>query len=319
MTKPIIALYQDLKDEHKEAIQSLMVDYQVKDFSQITSSEIAEIEVLLGWNHDWTEADFEQMTSLKWLQNSSAGMDSLPDEVKQSSRILLSNMSGIHGDSIAQNVFAYLLSTYRGMYQALSDQQEHYWNQSYMDDLMLINDKTMLLFGTGSLSQRIAEIAQVFGMNVVGVNTDGRSVKHYDQTVATEKAGAVIAEADMIVNTMPSTTMTRGLFDGDFFEKMNHEALFINVGRGDAVVEEDLIDALENETIAGAYLDVFQEEPLPADHPLWTAKHLVMTPHTSGVVEHFRDAVFNVFYENLKQYQQDGTLAKNQFNVKKDY
>ncbi len=319
MTKPIIALYQDLKDKHKQAIATLMSDYQVKDMSDISEAERADIEILLGWNHDWTAADFEEMTVLKWLQNSSAGMDALPDEVKQSSRILLSNMSGIHGDSIAQNVFAYILSNYRGMYQALADQSEHHWNQTYMDDLKQVNDKVILLFGTGSLSQKIAKIAQVFGMKVIGVNTDGREVEHYDQTVATEDADTVIGEAEIIVNTMPSTSQTRGLFNQSFFEKMNPEAIFINVGRGDAVIEEDIATALNEEVIAGAYLDVFQEEPLPEESPLWEAKHLIITPHTSGVVEHFRDAVFSVFYKNLEQYATDGTLAMNQFNAKKDY
>lgn len=319
MTKPIIALYRNLKTEHVNKIREIASDYLVKTQDELSERDFEAIEIILGWNYAWQEEEIAKMHALKWIQNDTAGMDSLPEVLRHSQTIKLSNMSGIHADSIAQSVFAFLLSYYRGFFQALMDQFKANWNKTYVDNVLQTNDKVILLFGTGALSCRIAELAQQFGMVVYGINTDGRSVEHFDKTFKTEDWLEVIGEVDVVINTMPLTDQTRDFFNTKLFEAMSSDALFINVGRGESVVEEDLIRALDNKTIAGAYLDVARVEPLPADNPLWQTDNLVITPHISGIVEHFRDAVFNVFTENLQQYLADGTLAKNQFNRTKNY
>lgn len=319
MMKPIIALYRDLKDEHKEKLQEMAPDHSVKVFHEVSEYDLDAVEIILGWNNEWDESILEKMPNLKWIQKETAGMNAINEKVRQSDKLLLSNMSGIHADSITQSVFAFILSHYRGFYQALKDQQESKWNQTYYDDLVQANERVLLIYGTGALGKQMAKIAKAFDMVTYGVNTSGREVEYFDKTVQSDQAETLIADADVIINTMPLTRDTRNLFDAKYFEAMKNVAIFINVGRGESVVEDDLIGALENGEIASAYLDVTRIEPLPAESGLWHAPNLVITPHSSGAVEHFRDGVFGVFSENLAQYLKDGTLARNQYSYSKDY
>ena len=319
MMKPIIALYHDLKDEHKEKLQEMAPNYSVKVLHEVSEYDLDAVEIILGWNNDWDASILEKMPHLKWIQKETAGMNAIDESVRQSDKLLLSSMSGIHADSISQSVFAFILSYYRGFYQALRDQRDSKWNQEYYADLKQANERVLLIHGTGALSKQMAKVAQVFEMTVYGVNTNGRDVELFDKTVSSDQADSLIEEADIVINTMPLTNDTRDLFDAKYFDLMKEDAIFINVGRGESVVEEDLIDALEESKIAGAYLDVTRVEPLPEESELWQAPNLVITPHSSGAVEHFRDAVFGVFAENLEQYLEDGTLARNQYNYSKDY
>ena len=121
------------------------------------------------------------------------------------------------------------------------------------------------------------------------------------------------------MNVLPETDATHDVFNTDFFNRQENQPLFINVGRGSAVVDEDLIDALENENIAYAALDVFKEEPLPTDHPFWANEKIDVTPHMTGQVEHFAVETYKIFQANLNSFVNDSNLSVNVVSKEKGY
>ena len=126
-------------------------------------------------------------------------------------------------------------------------------------------------------------------------------------------------QADIVVNILPATKETYHLFDAQLFSKMKEGTIFINVGRGETVVTEDLLDALNENKIARAALDVFEEEPLAKDHPLWEHENVLITPHIAGQVERQLDYIYPIFIENLQAYLKNGELPVNFVELKEGY
>lgn len=306
-----------LKHNYPE-LQILMPD-------QVTSTNLAQINILYGYQHGQVAHAqlLERILALpnmqlKWIQSLSAGVDAMPFAELKAHHILLTTASGTHMQSIAQNVFGYLLYFERGLKQALQAQaQRHYGIDA--NQVANLNDKTILIFGTGHIGQMIAKIAHAFEMHVLGVNHSGRAVAGFDDIRTDQTYDTILDQADYIVNIMPLTEATHHFFDASFFGKLTNQPIFINVGRGPSVDEGALVTALNQEKIKAAALDVFETEPLSIDSKLWNFPNVLITPHTSGYVEHFKQAYFKVFEPNLVQFMKDGTLVRNQVDLERKY
>ncbi|MNG05819.1 Glyoxylate/hydroxypyruvate reductase B [compost metagenome] len=129
----------------------------------------------------------------------------------------------------------------------------------------------------------------------------------------------VLAASDYVVNILPLTEKTVGLFDGAVFSRMKPSAFFVNIGRGPSVVTDDLVHALQNGIIGGAGLDVTEPEPLPEDHPLWALDNVIITPHTAGQTEHYSDRVADLFIRNLRAYTATGRPERNVVDYNQKY
>lgn len=285
----------------------------------LTAEQLGEIEVILGNAKGILKRIFNLADpQLKWIQTFSAGVDYLPMTELADRKILLSNVSGIHAEPIAETVFGMILAHVRGIKPAVENQLNNDWQQADLS-YTVIRGKKMVVIGTGHIGARIGALGQAFGMTTVGVNHSGHPVSGFDKTLALDQLRAAVKDADVLVNALPLTDETRAFYDEQFFAKLTAAPMFINIGRGPSVVTADLIEALKQGKLSAAGLDVTDPEPLPADNPLWQMKNVLITPHISGLYQAYAADVVQIFQENLEQYRKYGTLARNQVDLSRGY
>lgn len=242
--------------------------------------------------------------NLRWIQLMSAGVEKcvgLPEFADR--KPLLTNMQRITAPVIAEHVIAMMLALARDLDQFINFQRSGEWRRDATANMQVISGKTMLVAGLGGIGTQTAMRGHALGMTITATRASKREGPDFVSRVGlSEELPELAAEADVIVNALPLTDATRGLFNAALFSKMKPTALFINVGRGGTVVTDDLVAALNNGTIAGAGLDVTDPEPLPRDHALWQAPNVIITPHiaTRADIEHA--ARWQVVRENLKRY-----------------
>lgn len=249
---------------------------------------------------------------LRWIQVLSAGVErcvGIPGFAERG--IVLTNMQKVAGPVMSEHVIAFMLALSRGFAGYVPLQREGSWSPEAVPDTRLwaVEGRTLLVVGLGGIGTEVARRAQALGMRVIAIRNSSREGPPFVAEVGlTPELAAFAGRADVIVNTLPLTPGTRGIFDRAFFDSAKRGALFINVGRGASVVTADLVAALEDGRIGGAGLDVTDPEPLPPTHPLWRAPNVLITPHVSAQVEAGDEPRWLVARENLRRYAAGGKL-----------
>ena len=170
-------------------------------------------------------------------------------------------------------------------------------------DFMELDGRTVLVVGLGGIGTQVARKAHGLGMRVIATRGSRREGPEYVEYVGlADEVNALASQADVVINTVPLTDRTRGMFDAAFFKAMKPTAYFISVGRGRSTVTEDLVEALNTGELRGAGLDVTDPEPLPEGHVLWSTPRVIITPHTGGRSDRSRDRLFLLVQENLRRY-----------------
>lgn len=315
MTKPIIFLQREFRDEFIEKIQILAPDYQIK--TELTEDDLPSVEISVGWPKKFSE-QLLSSDQLKWVQSISAGVDYLPLNDFSKREVLLSNGSGIHALSISEHIIGVLLGYYRGLNESVKKQEQKVWAQEsiHYDQL---SGKNLLVVGTGHIGQQLSKSIRSLGVNVYGINTTGHPAEGFVETYSIKNMAKIVPEMDIVVGILPGTHETYHIFNSDIFGKMKKTGIFINVGRGDTVHTKELISALEEKQFAFAALDVFEEEPLPENNPLWTFDNVLITPHISGMTVDFQNKFMKIFLANLKSYLSDRELSVNQVELTRGY
>lgn len=253
-----------------------------------------------------------RMPSLRWVQAWSAGTDWLQKFPEtQHLPFTLTSTSGMHSAQMNEHLFGLILSWCRKFPSSFSAQSGKRWIKPPASDMVGLAGKTMLILGMGTIGEQTASIARAFGMSVIGVRRTARKADTRSDGVRIAEIGelpALLPSADVVVNILPLTAETAGLIDLDFISRMKPSALFANVGRGGSVKETDLIAALERKLIAGAVLDVTEEEPLPENSPLWTADSVIITAHYAGLTAQYDEVAFSIFLDNLGRYARGEAL-----------
>lgn len=243
---------------------------------------------------------------LRWVQLYSAGAETcVPLPRVQSGEVLVTNMQRVSSPQIAEHVIGLLLALTRGLGPYLANQYQGVWDPLAvpMSKRWEIAGRELLVVGLGGIGSEVARRAHALGMRVTAIRASGRPGPDFVSEVA--KPDALLrlaARADAVVNSAPLTAETRGLFNAEFFTAMPAHGYFINVGRGASVVTADLVAALSRGQIAGAGLDVTDPEPLPADHPLWQAPNVIITPHVAAGSDKVLIRLLGVAEENLRRY-----------------
>jgi phosphoglycerate dehydrogenase-like enzyme len=251
---------------------------------------------------------FRLAHELRWIHAPTAAVHQLlfPEMVK--SDVILTNAHEVHGPVVAEHVIALIFALAKKIPQAARLQQKRIWGQD-----ALWNDgprprevagATLGLIGLGSIGRNVARTASALGMRVIAVR------EHLEKTNPEGVAAVygptqiedLLSDSDYVVMAAPLTQATRGLMNADRLAAMRPDAYLINVGRGPQVNEIALAEALRNRRIAGAALDVFEQEPLPAESPLWDLENLLITPHTAGLTEKLWQRHYALFSENLRRY-----------------
>jgi phosphoglycerate dehydrogenase-like enzyme len=242
----------------------------------------------------------------RWIQAGTAGVENcVGTPAIRDGRILLTNMQKVYGPGIAEHVMALMLAATRGIAGYVRAQEREEFSQRAVPiaSLWELTDRTLLVVGLGGIGTEVARRAHAFGMKVIAVRNSGKGGPDFVSTVGGPgELPKLVGEADVIVNATPLTPETTGLFNAALFSRMKPTAIFINVGRGESVVQDDLIAALTNKTIGAAALDVMSPEPLPKGHPLWRAPNLIVTPHISGWSDRRQERIWLVMRENLRRY-----------------
>lgn len=320
MTKRKMVITQTLNINLIEQIKEVIPDWTIivgKD-RNIWENHLHDAEIIAGWKKGIEKECLAPNSNLKWLQTWSAGIDSLPLESLKSKNIVVTSANGVHAYPISESIFALMLGLTRKIHTYVKNQQEKKWHHSGIK--LEMHEKTIGIIGVGTIGKETAKIAKAFGMKVLGIRHSGKQQEFVDEMYTTDQLDMVLPNCDYVVVTLPLTKETKHLFDSKQFNLMKPSAFFINIGRGEIVVEDDLITALQNGIIAGAGLDVFEQEPLSADSPLWELENVIITPHIAGSTEHYNQRVIeNILIPNLKNYISDTRPTVNHVDFSKGY
>lgn len=306
-------------NNHLELLKSKCpsIEFYMHKNIEEAKKDLHDAEVFLTYGFDTTAELIHEMAKLKWLHCMSTGIDMLPFDQLKERNILLTNVTGIHGIPIAEYVMAVILNKRIEAINLYEQQKSKIWKRkrSYEE----IYDKVITIIGTGTIGKEIARKAKAFDMKTIGVNTSGKAVDYFDETLPTCELNKALSKGDYIVDTLPLTEDTRKILGKEQFESMKNTAYFINIGRGKTVDETALIEALQSNLIEGAVLDVFEIEPLPEDSPLWTMKNVFVTPHISGLSDRYMDRAVPIFEHNLKVYAEGKGNFINKIDLNKKY
>ncbi len=259
----------------------------------------APAEVAAGWQ--LPEGLVERAPRLRWIHAFTAGVDQFVElPGVRDGRIVLTRTVGAH-TAMPEHVIALVLAFSRRLHVDIRNQVAHRWDRPAGIGLE-VQGQVLGILGLGQIGQQLAARAAALGMRVIGTKRTPGPVPDVERVVPPERMDEVLREADFVVALLPVTPATRGLLGEREFRLMKPAAVFINVARGLIVQEEALLTALREGWIAGAGLDVFDQEPLPPDHPLYSLEQVIITPHVSGITPRFFDRVAGVFCENLRRY-----------------
>lgn len=272
-----------------------------------------DVMVLSGF---WDNALLPDADKLKFIQVCAAGYDPFDLDAIQAKGVRLCNASGCNVNAVSDHAMALLLALTRQIQYGRDNQRKSHW-RGMISDLTQREDelpgKTMLIFGLGKIGGRLARLAKAFDMNVIGLKRDTSSpVEHVDELLPSASFKEQLPRADIAVLTCPLTDETRNIVDGEALAAMKPTSYLINVARGGCVDEPALIEALKNNAIAGAGIDVTVEEPLASDSPLWSFDNVVLTPHTGGETRKYEENVIDYLLENLNRLSRGETDLFNQ-------
>jgi phosphoglycerate dehydrogenase-like enzyme len=248
-----------------------------------------------------------------WIHSYSAGVEDCLAHPALRARsageqdYIITNSSGTAASIIGEHAVAMMMSFSRGLHHFRDAQSKGDWSRSLVAESSVtttVGGKTMLVLGLGSIGKEVARRANALGMRVIATRNSSRSGPDYvDYVGLADETLKLASEADVIVNALPLTNATRNIVNKEFFDAMKTTALLVSVGRGGTTNTDDLINALQSGSIAGAALDVTDPEPLPAEHPLWKEKNVIITPHLAGTGGDARARVYGLLLENIRRYQ----------------
>ncbi|MEM7284055.1 MAG: D-2-hydroxyacid dehydrogenase, partial [Pseudomonadota bacterium] len=281
-------------------------------------NESRDADVVLGRCYGLNASNI----NLRWVQRYGVGVERcLDNPAILKNEVVLTNGRGLSGPYIAEHVITMTMMLSHGMLHQYRNQQKRNWDRNFLPpgSVRPVWKKEMLVVGLGGIGTKVAEKAHGLGMRVKAIRNSRREGPDYVEYVGlSHELDDLTQSADFVVNTLPLTSSTQGIYDQAFFEKMKSTAYFLNVGRGASVVTQDLVEAIQSGSIAGAGLDVFDPEPLPKDHALWGLENVIVTPHNSGRSGYNAPALMIFVRENLRRYTR-GEALLNVVDKKRGY
>ena len=305
--------YEMLQEKHINEIKSVSPDVKVLIDENVTDV-ISDVDILIAGKFD--KDVLKKAQKLKWVHALAAGVERLLFYEFTESDIILTNSSGVHPIPISEHVLGMMLMFSRQLNQSVKNQLQKKWERPQPTEL---HGKTLGVVGFGSIGERIGLLGKCFGMRVVGLkkNTEYMT-ENADILFPPEKLHTLLNQSDFVIVSLPLTSETEHLFGTKEFQEMKDTAFIINISRGKIICEQDLIQALETKEIAGAGLDVFEEEPLPEESPLWGFENVIVTPHYAGSTPEYFNRAITIFCDNLKRFLDDEPLI-NVVDKKRQY
>ena len=303
------------KPDWMARIRELGVEACEADSEAAAMDLIADADAYYG---RMTPALLAAAKKLRWIQATSAGLDGYYFPELRDSEVTVTNLRGIYSDVIAEHVFALLLSMARGIPAYFRSQQEGRWENN---DIPVIHvaGTTLGVLGLGGIGLAVAERGHAFGMRVLALDPAPKGRPDYVERIyGVHELHEMLGEVDFFVICVPHTGETDRMIDAAALKAMKPSAIFINIGRGKVVDLAALTRALGNGEIAGAGLDVFEEEPLPEGHPLWAMENVMITPHVAAISDRIEDRRIGLILENIQRFR-DGEPLLNVVDNKRGY
>lgn len=287
-----------------------------KEFPQL---EVVRLTSYEGIEKELADADiaftfsirpeqFREAKRLRWIHSPAAAVHQFLYPELVNSDVILTNAREVHGPVVAEHVLAVVFALAKRIPQDVRFQQKHIWGQEILwrdhQAPAEIADATLGLIGLGSIGRNVAKRASALGMNVICVreHPDSEKPEGVQEVLPASKLNELLGRADYVVLAIPVTAATRGIIGRDQLSQMKPGASLINVGRGPLIDDAALVEALRQHKIAGAALDVFDQEPLPADSPYWDLENVLITPHTAGMTTKLWERHYTLFSENLRRF-----------------
>jgi phosphoglycerate dehydrogenase-like enzyme len=297
------------------------IDFVNRKTYDTIADDIRDAEVVVSWS---LKADqLQSAEKLRWIHSTAAAIHQLmiPEIVNRN--IIVTNASSVHGPVVAEHVLSLMFALAKRLPSAFHMQQQHAWGQEAMTreqpPIRELRGSTLGLIGVGSIGGHVAVIASAVGMRVFAVRANPqKGVDWLDANDATRSQHRVygpkdlhrvLADSDFVVISAPVTAATTGLIDADALATMKADAYLINVARGALIDEVALTTALQERRIGGAALDVFEQEPLPPNSPLWDLDNVLITPHSAGISHQLWERQYQLFSENLRRFVQGAPLV----------
>ena len=243
-----------------------------------------------------------------WVHVIRAGYDEFDTAAYEDAGVPLTNSTGIHGATVGEITVGYMLSLARLLHIYRDHQNDSHWYSPAYERPFTIEDERLCVIGLGTLGEGIARRADALGMDVVGVRRSDESVPGVSTIYDPDELHDAIADARFVAVAVPNTPDTEGLLSSAEFETMREDAYVLNVARGPIVDRDALITALESGTIAGAALDVFETEPLPAESPLWNFEDVIITPHRGSATNRYHLDIADLVKENVRRFRSGDDL-----------
>lgn len=293
-----------------EHIQNNLPSYTVilPKTDEEVNEHLTDADAVYGWV---SPEQLPLAKNLRWLQSPAAGPAVgfyYPELIEHP--VVVCNPRGIYNDHIAQHILMFVLALARGLPYYMDAQRECNWdNNARKSRYIDLAHATALIVGVGGIGHETARLCAEFGMKVVGVDERWEYDVPYVEMHEPVELDTLIPNADFVIVTTPHTPETEGMWQKDRFVLMKETAYFINIGRGKTTKLADLVEALEQGTIAGCGLDVFEEEPLPAESPLWKIPNVLLTPHIAVKdAENISERHFEVFFKNARRFAEGEPL-----------
>ncbi|RLM88387.1 D-2-hydroxyacid dehydrogenase [Halobellus sp. Atlit-38R] len=276
------------------------------EFAVCDTDDVADFDgVVTLFHHD------EFVGAVEWVHNIRSGYDDFPLDDYREAGVTMTNSTGVAGDLVAETVTGLVLTLAKGLHRFRDRQNDGEWERLPWQRPFEISGANACVVGLGELGGSVATRLGVLGMNVEGVDIRPVSGLGLDRVHDVSRIEDAVADARFVVLTTPLTDATRGLVDGDVLDAMREDAYLVNVSRGPIVEQHALVDALENDDIAGAALDVFDPEPLPRDSPLWEMDEVVVTPHAAAQANTYGDRIADLVETNIGRLN-DGATPWNE-------
>ncbi len=294
-----LLILEEQAEDYKKALQSKFPEISIhaaRGEDEI-GDFIEEMNILLAFRI--SEDLLQKASKLQWIQSLATGVDYIINLPSLKKEVLVTSTRGIHGPQMSEMAFLLMLSLNRNFPKMVRNQDLGVWQRW---PAKLLFQKKVGILGMGVIGEEIAKKAKAFGMTVYGIDIIKRRIEAVDYFYGPEDILQVAEVVDYFILVAPYTPQTYQIVDERVFSVMKPTAFLINIGRGELVKEEALIEVLRSNRIAGAALDTFCQEPLPSNHPFWKMKNVIITPHVGGMSDIYQEQVLTIFEENLRRF-----------------
>ncbi|WP_107950120.1 D-2-hydroxyacid dehydrogenase [Lysinibacillus parviboronicapiens] len=304
---------QDLREPLVEEFPQVDFVFQ----SGLTTEELQKADVVVTYGEDLNEENLQYATKLKWIFVASAGVEKMPAQAIIERGILVSNVRGIHKTPMAESMLAHILAIKRALPWMYEQQKKCEWSKKGKQTELC--DSTALILGPGAIGSEVGRLLHAFGVQTIGCNRSGKIAPHMDVMVSFDKLLEALPKADIVLSVLPKTRETTHLLKEEHFKVMKKNAIFMNFGRGNLVDEQVLIRAIKADEIGYAVLDVFEQEPLAENSPLWTLPNVIVSPHVSSHSSRYVERSLNIFKPSLVKWLDGETDLENVMDLSRGY